>query len=285
MIKHIMATTDLSARSDRAVRRAIKLAQTQQAKLTVLCVLDNAMPDDMLDPLVGKARTTLERLIAGAVQDTPLDHDIIIQQGDPTTEILQTTVNTNADLLVMGIHRPRPFFDSLRETTVQRIVRQTDCPVLMVKDAADHDYEKIVSAVDFSPASTAAIQLAHTLSPQAIIETLHVVHVPYQGRLATGDQSAEALAAAFINEARQNEKTWRGRESLPDTMKPVEIVQGSVYPALCNMVLHSDAHLICVGAHGRMGTLRAVLGSVANDLMRDAPCDILIARPRQGQSE
>ena len=37
--------------------------------------------------------------------------------------------------------------------------------------------------------------------------------------------------------------------------------------------------LIAVGAHGRVGAARAILGSLATDLMRDPPCDLLIARP------
>ena len=46
-----------------------------------------------------------------------------------------------------------------------------------------------------------------------------------------------------------------------------------------NRVRQGQADLIAVGAHGRVGAGRAILGSVSTDLMRDPPCDLLIARP------
>ncbi|WP_208348504.1 universal stress protein [Pseudaestuariivita rosea] len=279
MISHVLVATDLSARSDRAVRRACQIAKSRMAKLTVLSVLDNAMPDDMVQVLTGKAQKTLQDVIDHSLAADGVDYTIDIHPGDPTVDILRKVDDEAVDLLVMGTHRPRPFMDLLRETTMQRIVRQTACPVLLVKDGGEDDYDTILAAVDFSPSSTAALRLAHDMSPGGLLKGLHVVHVPYQGRLATGDQSSEALAGAFIKEAKQNAATWLGQTDLPIDEQDIEIVDGSVYPVLCDRVLKSQADLVAVGAHGRVGSMPAVLGSLANDLMRDPPCDVLIARP------
>ena len=39
-----------------------------------------------------------------------------------------------------------------------------------------------------------------------------------------------------------------------------------------------DADLLVAGTHGRAGIARAALGSVAQDLLRQAPCDVLVAK-------
>ena len=48
-MKKILVTTDLSARSDRAVLRAIKLAEEFNSKLTILHVIDDQIPRGLID--------------------------------------------------------------------------------------------------------------------------------------------------------------------------------------------------------------------------------------------
>jgi nucleotide-binding universal stress UspA family protein len=40
------------------------------------------------------------------------------------------------------------------------------------------------------------------------------------------------------------------------------------------------ADLIVVGSHGRRGLTRALVGSVAETVMRHAPCPVLVVRPK-----
>ena len=54
---------------------------------------------------------------------------------------------------------------------------------------------------------------------------------------------------------------------------------GIVTQVLSEELARSGARLLTAGAHGRVGQARALLGSVATDLLRAAPCDVLIARP------
>ena len=62
-------------------------------------------------------------------------------------------------------------------------------------------------------------------------------------------------------------------------MPPTEIVLGAPQLMVRNRAGQGRADLIAMGAHGRVGAARAILGSVSTDLMRDPPCDLLIARP------
>ena len=52
----ITVATDLSERSDRAVRRAADLARTYGASLTVLNIVDADLPDDLEEIMVAKTR-------------------------------------------------------------------------------------------------------------------------------------------------------------------------------------------------------------------------------------
>ena len=276
-LTNILVATDMSPRSDRAVRRAFDLARVHELPVTVLMVLDDAMLPDLTDMLHTKAEMELERFLATVGEGVA--HDTIIRVGDPTKDILHYAANDPKCLLVMGVHRPRPFLDALRETTMQRIVRRTSNPVLLVKDTADHRYDKVVAACDFSPASTASLRLALSLTPGATARLIHALHVPYSGMLGQTSSAAADLAKAFHKEAAQDDATWRASTELPQGAGETEVLPGSPYPLLRGLAERGEADLIAVGAHGRVGSARAILGSLSVDLMRDPPCDVLIARP------
>ena len=265
----ILVATDLSTRSDRAVRRAAYIARTHDAALTVLTIMDNAMPAEVIDTLHSKTRAALERFVAVACEGVKVT--VRAEPGDPTVDIMKAC-DGDVDLLVMGTHRIRPFLDALRETTMERIVRHVSTPVLLVTDRADHHYANVLGACDFSPASGAALRMAHAVAPEATLHPVHALNVPYAGRLSRTYSASDAIEASFRREAEGVARKWYAAETLPtDKMTDLEILPGKGEMG--------DADLIAVGAHGRVGAMRSLLGSLATDLMRDPPCDVVIARP------
>ena len=277
MSKHILVATDLSPRADRAVNRAVKLAKAHQGRLTFLHVLDDAIPDDVLRQMQIKTSAHLERFVKSVAQD--VEHTILDCVGDPTSTILEMIEDQDPDLVVMGTHRERPFLDTLRETTVQRIVRLSDYPTLVVVDAADHDYETVLAATDFSPAATHALNLGHSLAPKSVMTPVNALHVPYRGMLGgAAEDAGQSLVASFQAEAQEADAAWRAGTALPVNLQHTQFVEGSPFGTLKSIADQGGAHLITAGAHGRMGDHRALLGSLANDLLRDPPCDVLISR-------
>ena len=279
--KSILVATDMSHRSDRAMQRAFHLARELKAHLTVFSAFDDAMPAELVDALHERAGKMLKRHAKSLGEG--VSYDVQTKVGDPTLEILQAVTNTGADLLIMGTHRPRPFLDGLRDTTMQRIVRRTDCAVLLVRDPVDHDYKSILSATDFSPAATSAIQMSNALAPKAQIIPVHALHVPYRGMLGTTVSDKSILEQSFRLEVEPQAKAWVENNDLPTSaMEDVQITAGSPYTLLRGLVEKKEFDLICVGAHGRVGAAPSILGSLSTDLMRDPPCDVLITRPHLG---
>ncbi len=273
MPQPILVATDLSERSDRALHRAVTLARDMDCPLVVLHVMDDAMPEDMADALRGKAEARLERQCAAVAEG--VDCDLRVVLGDPTGQILKALGSDAPMLLVMGTHRPRPFLDGLRETTMMRIVRRGDCPALVVRDPGEARYETVLAACDFSPACDAAIDLAARIAPGAAIHPVHALHVPYSGMLAPSGGGVDAVAASFVQDAETRAAAW----TPPVATRPVRVVTGPAQAVLWREAESLSAHLICCGAHGRAGAAPALLGSLANDLMRESYCDVLIARP------
>lgn len=274
MTLSILAATDLSPRGDRAVERAFRIADGADARVRLLNVVDSALPDDMATRMEAEAAALLNRFAENLPQAGTVPFEAEAVTGDPAAAIVAAAAA--CDLLVLGTHRPRPFMDLFRETTMERIVRMLERPVLLVRDPADHDYRRVLSALDFAPASTAALRLAATLEPDAEIHALHAVHIPYRGFAAT--PGVPGTAAPFIKEAKEQMRRWRDIEELPKRLGDVEIIEGPAHGLLLRRVETLNADLLTVGAHGRAGAAPALLGSLANDLIRTPPCDLLVAR-------
>lgn len=276
MLQHLLVATDLSPRADRAVARAFDLAGRLGAQLTVLSVIDEALPEEMTKQMKAMAEARLERFAASRKGAEAVRHETRVLIGDPVGAISAAAATEQADLLVLGLHRPRPFLDILRETTMERIVRLQDCPVLLVTEPADHPYATVLAALDFAPASTHALSLAAEMAPEAALHGLHAVHVPYKGFSPAA--GAAGSSAPFLREARDSYHLWRDQAPLPDRLGEVELIEGAVEGVVRMRAAQLGCDLLCLGAHGRVGSAPALLGSLTNDLIRTPPCDLLIAR-------
>lgn len=275
----ILVASDLSPRSDRAMQRAFRIGAEQNRKVIAYSVLDDAMPADIVEDTHARAKARLTRFAASLAEDRPFEVRTTI--GDPTADVLSMIDKTGTDLLVIGAHRPRAFLGGLRETTMQRIVRHTNCAVLLAQDICDHDYETVLLACDYSPACTAALHLACRIAPVARITPVHALHLPYSGILGRTDKQKNELESPFRSEADAADISWRAAQSLENVKQvgETEILIGSPYPTLRREAESRPADLIALGAHGRPGSRRSLLGSLATDLTRDPPCDLLVTRP------
>ena len=272
-MQKILVATDLSERGDRAVGRAFQLAHDLGADLLIATVIDEDLPKQVSDAYAKGAETALDQIIAAHSQSGSVKHDRRVMRGDPSLSIATLAQVEQADLLVLGFHRVRAIGDALRATTMERVLRQAACPVLVVRNPASGPYHSIVGAVDFSPASAAALRAAAKVAPKVRIQAVHAMHVPFKGLMPSDTQ------APFLREAQAAEKAWRKTESLPGTLDKVEIIEGSAVDVLADAVRNHGADLVAVGAHARSGLASRFLGSFATTLIREVQTDVVVARP------
>jgi nucleotide-binding universal stress UspA family protein len=269
---HILAATDLSPRSDPAVERAFRLADRLGARLTVFTAVDDAMPARlarvMLTETEGHLTAFCERLSDGG----RIGFETRVTQGDPVELVPDTVVAAGADLLVLGLHRRRAYLEGLRETTLERALRIAGVPVLLVRNGARTDYRTVLAAVDFSPAATAAIRVAHALAPDAAIRGVHAVE-PSIAVALTG-----ATRDATLADAQAACDRWMDQTPLPALSRP-EIRQGELSPVFLAEFGRLTPDLVALGAHARMGLVHRRLGSFAQELLGDPPADVLFALP------
>src|SRR5579872_6443414 len=135
--------------------------------------------------------------------------------------------------------------------------------------------KKIMLATDFSPASEAALTYALTIARHygSEIFVAHVISPGIAERIAPDaapDTSPEARRFAKLNMERY---LSAGRE-WGVSCHPL-MGEGGVWDVLQDMIRQNHVDLIVMGTHGRRGLRKLVLGSVAEEVFRKAPCPVL----------
>lgn len=147
---------------------------------------------------------------------------------------------------------------------------------------------QIVAAIDFSELGDRAVIEALRLSKTHPRSELHVLTV------GSEDSGAVRLPGSTLRVLPQESAEEETREHVADLVRrytgtngPLEIERIAVYtttghPAerIVSLATALDADIIVLGTHGRTGLKRIVLGSVAEEVVRRAPCTVHVIRPR-----
>jgi universal stress protein E len=284
-MKRILVATDLSERSRRALRRALALTRQFSAKLTILHVVDDERPEGFADD----DRRRVEAAIRKSVE-TMGGQDLLpvpsaaARVGNPFKVIVEEAKRSAADLVVMGSHRKRFLGDVFTGTTVERVMRVGGRPVLMVNRNAETPYRNPLAAVDLSDASANALRIASDLGLLES-ESAAVVHgfIPLaEGTMAYAGIDRERIAehvAASAAEARSALANFVRDLGFGDLANLSLIEKGTPFEAIEAAVRKLHADLVIIGTRGRGDIARALLGSVADQVLRGIKCDILAVPP------
>ena len=130
----------------------------------------------------------------------------------------------------------------------------------------------ILHPTDFSPQAEHAYRVARALARdyKARLVVLHVLPAP--PFIPPGER--EWLSGVTVTRCpkewarlRELSRSWRLRQGRPAS-EIITVAKGV------------GCELIVMGTHGRTGLRRVLLGSVAEDVLRHAPCPVLTVRPR-----
>jgi universal stress protein A len=146
-----------------------------------------------------------------------------------------------------------------------------------------YQVSKILVPIDFSKCASAALAHALSLASQlgASIEALHVAEVPEfksEPRIA-GGAGTTTLREYALEIAKAELETFLSAFPAADRAKiAVKLEAGKPRDAVLARAKDTKADLIVMGTHGRTGRVHSLAGSVAESVVRMAPCPVLTVR-------
>jgi universal stress protein E len=277
----IVCATDLLAKSEAALQRAGLLADNLEADVTLLHVVTPSQSERVLEQSLQMAIVDMKSRAQLPLWRARQKPNIAVRTGSPAKVILDVISQSASSLLILGPHRKRPIRDALEGTVAQKALGTRKCPVLVVHSQPRNPYQRVLFALDPSPASATAVMAAESLVLTAAKDT-QVVHanVPWHEGMSLyygiGFDSVTTCSTAWKSEA---EKAVRKMlKCASDNSARYEIlIERSCIPTTVRRAIDQyQPDLLVIGTRGRGRVPRALLGSVANRILREVACDTLI---------
>jgi nucleotide-binding universal stress UspA family protein len=206
--------------------------------------------------------------------------------------LIELAVEEHADLLVVGTHGKHGVMrlGSVSAGTVHHAgMAVTLVPVGSPPGAETRptpSIRRVLVATDFSDIGNAAVPLAFAVAPpDAEVVVTHVAQTNgaagsllelYLPGTTLGDQPAERVTAEI--DRRLQALIQRSPSYGHQRTRTVVSSGPDVARAICETAAREAADLVVIGSHGRSGFQRAVLGSVAEAIMRRSPCPVVVAK-------
>jgi nucleotide-binding universal stress UspA family protein len=296
-IRKILFPTDFSAAAEDAFSHATHLARTHDAEIHVFNVVspyddgaNNPMEHLPLERTGADGRATY-RAASKAEGDEDADEGVAaeaeeddgpaivyeqVRSTTPAKAIVDHAVAEAFDLVVMGTTGRRGLERLLSSGVAEEVVRQAPCPVYTVRAREEPGpgphVHRILAPVDLSEQGKAIVRHARALAHayDATLDLLHVVEdVPFPTAYgidpltphlpdvqARAQEALEALAT----------------DTLGDTEHALHVTVGNAAAEIIRFAEEGDVDLIVMATHGRTGVARFLIGSVAEKVVRTAPC-------------
>lgn len=282
--KHILFATDLSARCDRALERAALLAQSWQAELSILHVVEPLSSDQLIRELPSTRRmeervSEARREILEGMPSTDLTFSIAVEEGEPAAVVLRVAQEKLVDMIVVGVAHYEPWGRMVMGSTVDALARRANIPILVAKTRAKRPYAQVVVATDFSAASQRALETASEFLPDAHITLFHAYHAPH-ATLADPQHSHGAWKEVAEKECRELVAAANLTDERRRTLGVV-IEEGRPTPLLSQYVRSHGVNLIVIGARGHNALVQFFIGSNAENILNGVPSDVLVVPAEQ----
>jgi nucleotide-binding universal stress UspA family protein len=143
-------------------------------------------------------------------------------------------------------------------------------------------FNRILVPLDFSAPSDAALEYARTVATRfgASLHLLHVADDPYRALYSAEVYvpEVEGLREEILTDATGRLKDRLQSSDIRELGATAEAVIGTPASSIVEYAEGHDIDLIVMGTHGRGGMSHLLMGSVAERVVRTAPCPVLTVR-------
>lgn len=267
-IDSILIATDGSDYSAGAIRTGVALAHACGARLIGLSVAVydpqySTQVPHLAEVAENYARQALQSFVAVAGEGA---ETMVVEAGDPYQGILEGAKTRGVDLIVIGRRGRRGLARMMVGDATARVAGKADTNVLVCPRAARLWEKRILLATDGSAHSVAAAGAAGHLAKRFGLPATVISVVTSSQNEARREDARQAVAAALAR-----------LESLGVALDG-KVVEGRPDEAIVKTAEETGADLIVVGSHGRTGLAKVLLGSVAERVIGQTHCPVLVVK-------
>ena len=293
-----------------ALKRAVTLAKSNDARVTVCANIDAAPTDvrmrvititsrEVVDVAVAKTQEWLDDIVDSVPTDeVSIDTKVLV--GKPFIEIIRQVLADDHDLLIKSADADRGLREMLFSSTDKHLMRKCPCPVWIIKPTERQNYVRILAAVDQDAEEPVKDvlnrQILEMFTSMALAEysEAHVVHawqVFGEGLLKSHKWDfSEGEFEAMLDEEAAERRRWL--EDLVSRYGKLADMSGSDAPELHLHVIKGPAEQVVpelarelavdlgvMGTVARTGIEGFFMGNTAESILGELNCSVLTMKP------
>lgn len=292
---NILFVFDASPNADIAFSRAVELAVTNAARLTVIGVSD-PIPRTMHNLQEAFIQAHEERLASLVKRhgNAGLDIKTRVLLGNAAYEIIKEVIRGNYKLLIKPAEGKGGISNKLFGTYDLNLLRKCPCPVWIIKSTKKKKYLRILAAIDPSPAeksnaelNTLILDLATSLAQQENCR-LHIVHAWAMAGESTLRSGHIKMPTQEINrlvrETRKSHKQWlddlMAAYDLSTMNTQIHLLKGPPEEVIPGFARKHRVDLIVMGTVARTGIPGFFIGNTAEKTLAKVDCSVLAVKPQ-----
>ncbi len=300
--KNILLVYNGTEQGESTLMRTVNLAITNQAALTVIDVIGEPprdyqmlitalLPEEIMELAVKEQNEHLERYIT-PIRKAGVQVSAKVLVGKEFLEIIREVLHNKHDLVIKTARGKRGVKDILFGSTAMHLMRKCPCPVWVITPGQSQPYDRILAAVDVSPADTRentlntkimdlATSLAHLgLSELHIVYAWNFRHVNFlNGELGRSPGEIKKWEA----ETHKLHKTYLDdflkKHTLNKVKHQVHLQKGKASDLIPQLAENRRIDLIVMGTLCRTGISGFFMGNTAEKVLHRVDCSVLTVKP------
>lgn len=299
--KNILVVENENAQDRSALERAAGLAETNQAALSVVQVIQALPrelqritvldPDDLRRMIQEEQEEKLKRRIA-SIASGSLQVSSKVLFGTPFLEIIREVVRNNHDLVMMAAEGRGGLSQSLFGSTEMHLMRKCPCPVWITKSNESRRYARIAAAVDPDPSDAEKtalnlkiLELARALALRDSGE-LHIVHawrLEWFWQLHTHRELSQEKIDGIKTAMKSTHEQWL--KELVESANPqdvhfqVHLLDGEAGAVIPEFSREKQIDALVMGTVCRTGIEGFLIGNTAEKILPQVDCSVLTVKP------
>ncbi len=279
--RKILVAVDSSDSGKNALHQAFKLANEEKCWITVTSVVP---------PYEGEIETLGVRDIRAALRK-PCEDAIaevermartermlvktVCEEGEVYERIVDLADAENCDVIVMGRRGVHHLERSLIGSVTARVIGHTQRDVLVVPNGTVVGWKTIVLATDGSKYSSVATAKAISFAQSygGALKVVSVADVPAEF-YAEAPQAVDDL----VKKAKGHVAAVKKQAETAGVNAETFVGESEAFEAITRLARERKADVIIIGSHGRTGLRRLLMGSVAEKVIGNAPCPVLVVK-------
>lgn len=296
--KKILVVIDPTTEDQKALKRAIELANKTRSSLTVfLSIFDfsyemtTMLSSDEREVMRQSVITDREQWLLSLInelshKDLSINHKVI-WHNRPFEAVIEEVISQNHDLVIKGTHQHDKLKSVIFTPTDWHILRKCPCPVLLVKDHNWPENGNIIASLNIGSDETEHQSLNNQITEMAIkfgkAINGHVNLVnsypgtPINIAIEIPEFDSNQYNNSVLQHHTQSMKTHAEQYKIETSRTFVQ--EGLPETVIEQVANQLDAELVVLGTIGRTGISAALIGNTAEHVIDRLNCDVLALKP------